>query len=191
MAETEGFEPSSLRGHHDFESCPLWPLRYVSEYWWFTLFIVLVFCVIVKQNYINLWILNLIRKSINKCLRLLYEYLCLILRIFFWKSCTKRLLKQPYSNYQSAQLHLFKVLQDFVTAELWTACCSTWKADIGEFIFGIYLLQTVFSKISNIAIMSNACADCCSEIWLSSFYAFRVYFPFLICLLYTSPSPRD
>ena len=28
--------------------------------------------------------------------------------------------------------------------------------------------------------MSNAYADCCSEIWLSSFYAFRVYFPFLI-----------
>ena len=23
LAETEGFEPSSLRGHHDFESCPL------------------------------------------------------------------------------------------------------------------------------------------------------------------------
>ena len=23
LAETEGFEPSSLKGHHDFESCPL------------------------------------------------------------------------------------------------------------------------------------------------------------------------
>ena len=32
LAQTEGFEPSSLRGHHDFESCPLWPLRYVCKY---------------------------------------------------------------------------------------------------------------------------------------------------------------
>ena len=30
VAERVGFEPTSLRGHHDFESCPLWPLRYRS-----------------------------------------------------------------------------------------------------------------------------------------------------------------
>lgn len=38
-----------------------------------------------------------------------------------------------------------------------------------------------FAKTRSQAIMkSNACADCRSEIWLSSFYAFRVYFLVLI-----------
>lgn len=51
------------------------------------------------------------------------------------------------------------------TAESRTDCCSKRKADIGEFIFWILFSADgfPFAKISNLAIMSNAYADCCSE----------------------------
>ena len=107
--------------------------------------------------------------------------------VWFWGHFFENHVRKDYWNNHTQIINRHNctcgiVLQDFVTAESWTVLLRHIKGRYRQ----IYLLDFFtadgfpFAKISNLAIISNAYADCCSEIWFCSFYAFRVYFPFLI-----------
>jgi len=71
-------------------------------------------------------------------------------------------LKQPYSNYKSAQLHLRNRLARLCNIKATNSLLQHKKGRYRQIYFLAFIYTAEgfsFAKISNLAIISNACAD--------------------------------